>query len=458
MIDFNAVRISLQEWIVRNSGLPDNKVVFEDQSAPRPAKPYISMKVSSIVDIGQEDARGSIDDDGDSIFTGNREFTLGMSSYGDDALNVLSMLRDSFNSPTELQTLRDNGVVFVDQLLFTDITELLETIWEERGQFDILMRTTSLSTHQVGIIDRVFIDSTYRDRQDTVTLVENIVVVTDPDALGGEILEVSPILIPLLSEGPNIAGDPILVNGINMPLVLESPTITINIPDPYYSTIIADGPVAYWRLGESSGIVAVDDIGVLTVDGDYNASPTLGVTSLVANTPDTAVSFTGTSKVINCGSLTDFQFIHETGVFSVEFWFSLDNIIALQNLIGTGTALTDTGFEVIFAPSGGGFLRFALLMNGGSFTILDTATGLISAGVTYHLVVTGDGVTARLYLDAVEKVNGTFNAFLASPHTDKLNIAASKQIDSVQGDMDEVAIYDKKLTPTQVLTHRNAGI
>ena len=203
MIDFNAIKISLQEWVVRSTILTDSTVVFSDQNAPRPNKSYISMKILSIIDIGQRDARLPADVNGDSEFVGNKEFTLSMQCHGTDALNILSTLKDSLNAPTELQTLRDNGVVFVDQLLFTDITALLETIWEERGQLDLLFRTVSTSTHNVGIIERVNIDGDYLDANGDVSI-DNSFTVTDPDAIAGPIIEVDNSSIVMSSEEVSI--------------------------------------------------------------------------------------------------------------------------------------------------------------------------------------------------------------------------------------------------------------
>lgn len=203
MIDFNLIKVAIQEWIVRSSGYDDSKVVFNDQTSPQPSKPYISMKVGSIVDIGQSDARESIDNSGDSIFTGNREFTLSIQSYGDNALNILSTIKDSLDDEAELQTLRDNGVVFVDQLLFDDITELLETTWEERGQMDLLLRTTSVSSHQVGIIESVYLRSTYKRANGSV-ISENNLAIQDPNAIAGKLLSVHDSTILIESDKINL--------------------------------------------------------------------------------------------------------------------------------------------------------------------------------------------------------------------------------------------------------------
>ncbi len=199
MIDFNAIKISLQEWIVRSTSLLDSTVVFNDQASPRPDKPYISMKIISNVDIGQGLARGSIDSNGDASFVGTKEFTLSIQHYGVDSMNTLSTLKDSLDDDAELQTLRDNNLIFVEQLLFTDITALLETEWEERAQLDLLFRATSTSNHQVGIIERAMLKGTYKNADGSVAVTNNFIV-TDPDAIAGQILDVDGITINIVID------------------------------------------------------------------------------------------------------------------------------------------------------------------------------------------------------------------------------------------------------------------
>lgn len=199
MINFDTIKISLQEWIVRSTPMSDESVVFNDQAAIRPSKPYISMKLFDIINIGGDDARSLIDDNGDADFIGNREFTLSIQSYGNGNLNNLSLLIDSLNNPNELQLLRDDSLIFVDQLLFSDIPELLETIWEERGILDLLFRTTSISNHQVGIIEGVNIKGDYKNI-DGSSIAESKVVIQIPDATAGVIPNIHDMTIEVITE------------------------------------------------------------------------------------------------------------------------------------------------------------------------------------------------------------------------------------------------------------------
>ena len=59
----------------------------------------------------------------------------------------------------------------------------------------------------------------------------------------------------------------------------------------YREAVLATSPVAYWRLGEASGTVARDEMGLH--HGTYVGGPTLGVPRLLAGDPDTAVTFPG---------------------------------------------------------------------------------------------------------------------------------------------------------------------
>src|SRR6185436_8004665 len=58
----------------------------------------------------------------------------------------------------------------------------------------------------------------------------------------------------------------------------------------YYSLIRRDGPRSYWRLGETSGTTAVDEIGAN--NGTYqNSGSIVSATSLISGDADPSVDF-----------------------------------------------------------------------------------------------------------------------------------------------------------------------
>src|SRR5688500_14316091 len=60
----------------------------------------------------------------------------------------------------------------------------------------------------------------------------------------------------------------------------------------YAAQVTADGPRAYWRLGETSGTTAADETASAS-PGTYAGGVVLGVPASLAGDPDTAVRFDG---------------------------------------------------------------------------------------------------------------------------------------------------------------------
>jgi hypothetical protein len=82
----------------------------------------------------------------------------------------------------------------------------------------------------------------------------------------------------------------------------------------YKSAVLADSPVGYWRLGESSGTTAADSSSGGNA-GTYT-SVTLGTTGATAGDPDTAAAFNGTSSYVSVPDSTSLR----PATFSVEGW------------------------------------------------------------------------------------------------------------------------------------------
>jgi hypothetical protein len=86
----------------------------------------------------------------------------------------------------------------------------------------------------------------------------------------------------------------------------------------YMSTVLADNPAAYWRLGELSGATAVNVVNSPAGDGTYSGSFTLGRPGALLNDVNTAVGFNG--GALQTSITTGNALFSGRTVLTFEFW------------------------------------------------------------------------------------------------------------------------------------------
>lgn len=221
----------------------------------------------------------------------------------------------------------------------------------------------------------------------------------------------------------------------------------------YSSEVLADSPLAYWRLGESSGTTITDSSGNSRT-GSYVGSPTLGVTGLLTGDSNTAIQLT--AGVAKYGTIPSASWMNVSAL-TVECWA---NITSGQNS-GWGDPLV--------AHADGGTWAWLLNRDNNStsqyvFSVCASSGTSVSAKGTApatprHFVGTWDGTTVSLY------INGSLVATATSPGT--VLGGTSQNIDigrywgttaSIPGGvLDEVAIYGTVLSPARIAAHYAAG-
>jgi hypothetical protein len=171
---------------------------------------------------------------------------------------------------------------------------------------------------------------------------------------------------------------------------------TASDPDYYTDTVVATlgagNIVAHYRLDETSGTTAADASG--TLDATYVNAPTLGASTLLAGGSGggTSVDFDGSNDHVSFSGSILFDYIHRTGVFTASCWVNVDSNSGIDAVFAntTGSVLPGLALEV---TAGTLTARFA---NGSNDF---TASTSITFGTTYHVAITGDGSTMRLYLN-----------------------------------------------------------
>ena len=214
----------------------------------------------------------------------------------------------------------------------------------------------------------------------------------------------------------------------------------------YASTVLADSPSYYWRLGDSGTTIGSDSSGNNRI-GSYR-SVTLGQPGALVGDASTSASFTSSSIISRSagdGLPTG------NAARSLEVWFESTNTNT-QELVGYGPAY---GSPFVLRLTGSTIQAF--YWSAGPSVV---APYNIENGAWHHVVVTYDGTSINFYLDGQHIGNPAAAGPLTT--TSDVGLMAGAEPwdganDPFRGNLQEVAVYPTALTGSQVINHFNAG-
>lgn len=228
----------------------------------------------------------------------------------------------------------------------------------------------------------------------------------------------------------------------------------------YVDEVLADSPVGYWRLGETSGTSAADS-GSAAIAGTYTGGYTLNQTSLLtSDTANKAVLLNGSSGYIDCTNNGAFNFSggNMTAECLVKFAaFPADGASAwfLGRAYDSGT--DKVGYGIRIEVSGGGSVKTLKTESYNAGTAWGTSADVSSwtTGTIYHVASVYDGTSWKLY------VNGTNVATTAGSGPQNSNRALNIGREStsfgdggyLNGTIDEVAVYNTGLSAVRIAAH-----
>jgi PKD repeat protein len=221
----------------------------------------------------------------------------------------------------------------------------------------------------------------------------------------------------------------------------------------YRDAVLADSPVAYWRLGESSGTSAADASGGGRT-GTYFGAPSFGLQGALAGDANTCVGFNGSSQYVQ----VPYSSALNPTRFSVEAWAYVTG--------GSGTYRAIVSNRDYSTGNTRGFILYAASDDtwrfwlGNGTDIWEQLIGPTLAPNTWtHLVGTFDGTTARLYVNGTLVDSATMTLALNTARP--LRIAAGENeaapLYLLPGRVDEVAVYGAELPAARVQAHYTAA-
>ncbi len=215
----------------------------------------------------------------------------------------------------------------------------------------------------------------------------------------------------------------------------------------YDNTILADSPLAYWKLSDLSGS-AIDSSGN-NHSGTYINSPTLGQTGLLSQdvtAGEKCVLFNGTNNYIQVAAGSWQNAATYTGEAWVKLTIDQPGMIMQSynpdkrftfytSVSGAASIYTDVGATEYYLPIG---------------------QGALSLNTVYHLAFTHDGANLKYYVNGIlmgmRAATGNLNTSTSSP------LILGGTFSYLAGYMEKVAIYGTALSATRIMAHYTAGM
>jgi hypothetical protein len=206
----------------------------------------------------------------------------------------------------------------------------------------------------------------------------------------------------------------------------------------YRDTVVATpGLVSYWRLGERTGAVAVDEMGMNP--GTYSGAFTLGDGGALTGDPDTSAGFDGTTGEMTAPASGP------GAMGTLEGWFDWR---AGVGLLRDHTA----GGGWILAFDNGGGLSYRI--GGTTFNTGRTVASI--RGAWHYLAVTKNGGSVSFYLDGA-LIHSASGAGATAPVMPWHVMRNGTYAQYAQGHADEVAVYSVALPASTISQHWNAA-
>jgi hypothetical protein len=220
----------------------------------------------------------------------------------------------------------------------------------------------------------------------------------------------------------------------------------------YMLQVLTDGAIGYWRLGEASGTTAADSSAGGANPGTYSIGGFTLAQAGALSDGNTAVLDDGadtTRIVIPAAAITP---LNGTTACSWEMWLKP---ATLTQPSGFGIALSSSTALAQHMGQAAGTFYAQFNINSVNVNLASgVLTPPLAIGTWYHIVVTYDGVTFRIYVNGVQ-ANSIAETGVLSFGTGALWLGGYNTVGGYGfiGTIDEVAIYPRALTAGQIANH-----
>ncbi|WP_327380522.1 LamG-like jellyroll fold domain-containing protein [Streptomyces sp. NBC_01207] len=226
----------------------------------------------------------------------------------------------------------------------------------------------------------------------------------------------------------------------------------------YATAVQGTSPVNYWRLGDTSGAAAADEISN-GGNGSYHEGVTLGSVGAFLDGDDGSITLDGTKGAVEVPAET----IGGATTLAVEMWFRTDKpngvLVGLQN---AELGATPTQWNPSLLIDADGKLRGELWRGTKGTSI--TSSQPVTDNQWHHVALTGGAAGQTMYLDGAKvgfqagavKPETVVQAYLGAGYSHWDWDGRAEGTRYFSGQLDEAAFYNKELDAATVADHYKA--
>ena len=215
----------------------------------------------------------------------------------------------------------------------------------------------------------------------------------------------------------------------------------------YNDAVLADTPIAYWELNDTTGTSAIDSSGN-SYNGTYTGTYTLNQASILPNGQGASLQLAGSGYVV---------------LPSVAALSALNHPLSIEVWIKTSTPGTPMYFVGLGSSGSPGLALSTVTTDNLTFGYVDVvnsanSTTALAANTAYHCVVTVDASgNITFYVNGSVAGTGTTGGNTGSGTGAIGTYPNNTSLYLYTGYIQNVAVYNYALTATQVSNHYLAG-
>lgn len=223
---------------------------------------------------------------------------------------------------------------------------------------------------------------------------------------------------------------------------------------PWAALADSYAPKAWFRLGEESGTVALNE--AASAHGSYVNSPVLGIDGLIASDTSKAIRLSGSNYAL---LPPEANFAGTS--YTVAGWFKHAAISGSQYHFLYCQGRSDYAIALYMISTGVNAGKLAFAATNGFFAGIATSASRLDDNLTHSFVAVRNGTAMTLYIDGVSSGTATLGSNWTPTAGQRASIGYGDPTVTSDinwtGDIDEVVLYDSALSAAQALALHQAG-